>query len=69
MTSGASGVVESLVAVSNSLYDGVEMSVESYPSREAFMGTIRESGEVPDVFLAAGPPHADDLGARKADFV
>lgn len=45
---------ESLVDVYNSLYDGAEMSVESYPSREAFMGTLRESGEVPDVFLASG---------------
>ena len=45
---------ESLVAVYNSLYDGAEMSVQSYSSREAFMGTIRESGEVPDVFLASG---------------
>ncbi len=45
---------ESLVAVYNSLYDGAEMSVESYPSRQAFMGTLRESGEVPDVFLASG---------------
>ena len=45
---------ESLVAVYNSLYDGAEMSVESYPSREAFMGTLRESREVPDVFLASG---------------
>ncbi|MEJ7795126.1 MAG: extracellular solute-binding protein [Nocardioides sp.] len=44
---------ESLVAVYNSLYDGAEMSVESYSSREAFMGTLRESGEVPDVFLAS----------------
>ncbi|MGZ8738484.1 MAG: ABC transporter substrate-binding protein [Nocardioides sp.] len=45
---------ESLVEVYNSLYDGAEMSVESYASREAFMGTLRESGEVPDVFLASG---------------
>lgn len=45
---------ESLVAVYNSLYDGAEMSVDSYPSREAFMGTMRESGAVPDVFLASG---------------
>lgn len=45
---------ESLVEVYNSLYDGAEMSVESYPSREVFMGTIRESGKVPDVFLASG---------------
>lgn len=45
---------ESLVAVYNSLYEGAEMTVDSYPSREAFMGTLRESGEVPDVFLASG---------------
>ena len=45
---------QSLVAVYNSLYDGAEMSVESYPSRDAFMSTLRESGEVPDVFLASG---------------
>lgn len=45
---------DSLVAVYNSLYDDAEMTVESYPSREAFMGTLRESGEVPDVFLASG---------------
>ena len=44
---------ESLVAVYNSLYDDAEMDVESYPSREAFMGTMRETGEVPDVFLAS----------------
>ena len=45
---------ESLVEVYNSLYEGATMSVESYPSREIFMGTLRESGEVPDVFLASG---------------
>lgn len=45
---------ESLVAVYNSLYDGAEMSVESYPSREAFMGTLRETRDLPDVFLASG---------------
>lgn len=45
---------DSLVAVYNSLYDGAETSIESYSSREAFMGTMRESGEVPDVFLASG---------------
>ena len=45
---------ESLVGVYNSLYEGAEMSVESYSSREAFMGTLRESGQVPDVFLASG---------------
>jgi multiple sugar transport system substrate-binding protein len=42
---------ESLVAVYNSLYDDAEMSIESYPSREAFLGEVRETGEVPDVFL------------------
>ena len=45
---------QSLVAVYNSLYDGAEMDFESYTSRESLMGTIRESGEVPDVFLASG---------------
>ena len=45
---------ESLVAVYNSLYDDAEMSVESYSSRETFLGTLRETGEVPDVFLASG---------------
>ena len=44
---------ESLVAVYNSLYDDAEMAVESYPSREAFLGEVRETGEVPDVFLTA----------------
>ena len=45
---------QSLVAVYNSLYDGAEMEFESYTSRESLLGTIRESGEVPDVFLASG---------------
>lgn len=45
---------QSLVAVYNSLGDGVEVSVESYPSREAFVGTMRETREAPDVFLASG---------------
>ncbi len=45
---------QSLVAVYNSLYEDAEMDLQSYPSREALMGTIRESGEVPDVFLASG---------------
>jgi multiple sugar transport system substrate-binding protein len=45
---------ESLVAVYNSLYDDAEMSVESYSSRETFLGTLRETGEVPDVFLSSG---------------
>ncbi|HEX6149288.1 extracellular solute-binding protein [Nocardioides sp.] len=45
---------QSLVAVFNSLYDGAEFELESYGSREALMGTIRESGEVPDVFLTSG---------------
>jgi multiple sugar transport system substrate-binding protein len=44
---------QSLIAVFNSLYDGAEVELESYGSREALMGTIRESGEVPDVFLAS----------------
>lgn len=44
----------SLVAVYNSLYDDAEMEVEAYSSRQEFMGTMRESGEVPDVFLASG---------------
>jgi len=45
---------ESLVSVYNSLYDGAEMTVESYSSREELLGTMRETGEAPDVFLAAG---------------
>ena len=45
---------QSLVAVYNSLYDGAEMDFEGYTSRESLMGTIRETGEVPDVFLASG---------------
>ena len=45
---------QSLVAVYNSLYDGAEMDLQSHTSRESLMGTIRESGEVPDVFLASG---------------
>lgn len=53
-TEGEVEAYESLVSVYNSLYDGAEMSVESYSSREAFMGTLREFGEVPDVFLASG---------------
>lgn len=44
---------QSLVAVYNSLYEDAEMDLESYGSREALMGTIRESGEVPDVFLTS----------------
>ncbi|MGH3346768.1 MAG: extracellular solute-binding protein [Nocardioides sp.] len=45
---------QSLVAVYNSLYADAEVELESYGSREALMGTIRESGEVPDVFLSSG---------------
>ena len=45
---------QSLIAVYNSLYDGAEMEFEGYSSRESLMGTIRESGEVPDVFLTSG---------------
>lgn len=44
----------SLVSVYNSLYDDAEMEVVSYSSRQEFMGTMRERGEVPDVFLASG---------------
>lgn len=44
---------QSLIAVFNSLYGEAEFELESYDSREALMGTIRESGEVPDVFLAS----------------
>ncbi len=44
----------SLVSVYNSLYDDAEMTVEGYSSRAELMGTLRESGEVPDVFLASG---------------
>ena len=44
---------QSLVAVYNSLYEDAEMDLESYASREALMGTIRETGEVPDVFLSS----------------
>lgn len=42
----------SLVDVYNSLYDGAEMTMTGYSSREELMGEIRETGEVPDVFLA-----------------
>jgi multiple sugar transport system substrate-binding protein len=41
----------SLVDVYNSLYDGAEMTMTGYTSREELMGEIRETGEVPDVFL------------------
>ena len=44
---------QSLIAVYNSLYDGAEFELQSYGSRESLMGTIRESGDVPDVFLAS----------------
>jgi multiple sugar transport system substrate-binding protein len=45
---------ESLVSVFNSLYDGAEISVEAYSSREELMGEVRETGELPDVFLTEG---------------
>jgi multiple sugar transport system substrate-binding protein len=41
----------SLVDVYNSLYDGAEMVMTGYGTREELMGEIRETGEVPDVFL------------------
>ncbi|WP_432476723.1 ABC transporter substrate-binding protein [Nocardioides sp. GXQ0305] len=41
----------SLVDVYNVLYDGAEMTMTGYNSREELMGEIRETGEVPDVFL------------------
>lgn len=44
---------EALIAVYNTIADGPEVVLESYPSREAFMGTIRESRDVPDVFLTS----------------
>lgn len=44
----------SLVAVHNSLDDDVQITVEEYPSRNAFVSEARKSGEVPDVFLASG---------------
>jgi multiple sugar transport system substrate-binding protein len=44
----------SLVDVYNSLYDGAEMTMTGYASREELMGEMRETGEVPDVFLASG---------------
>ncbi|QBR92216.1 extracellular solute-binding protein [Nocardioides euryhalodurans] len=44
---------ESLVDVYNSLYEGAEMTMEGYGSREELMGEMRESGDVPDVFLTA----------------
>jgi len=44
---------ESLVGVYNSLYDGAQMTMTGYTSREELMGEMRETGEVPDVFLAA----------------
>ena len=56
----------SLVAVYNSLYDDAEMTVETYLSREALMGTIRESGEVPDVFLTSG---ATSRGSQEQQLV
>lgn len=43
----------SLVAVYNSLDDEAEVELETYSSREEFMGTVRQAGEVPDVFLAS----------------
>ena len=43
----------SLVEVYNSLYDGAEMTMTGYGSREELMGEIRQTGEVPDVFLTA----------------
>ncbi len=44
---------DSLVDVYNGLYDGAEMTMSGYSSREELMGEIRETGEVPDVFLTA----------------
>lgn len=44
---------QTLVDGYNSLYDGAEMTMTGYGSREELMGVIRETGEVPDVFLAA----------------
>ena len=44
---------ESLVDVYNSLYDGAQMTMTGYGSREELMGDIHQTGEVPDVFLAA----------------
>ena len=44
---------ESLVDVYNSLYDRAQMTMTGYSSREELMGEIRETGEVPDVFLTA----------------
>lgn len=44
----------SLVDVYNSLYDGAEMTMTGFASREELMGEMRETGEVPDVFLASG---------------
>lgn len=43
----------SLVSVYNSLYDDAEMVLESYPSRRAFVAEVRETGELPDVFLTS----------------
>ncbi len=42
----------SLLDVYNTLYDGAEMTLTGYGSREELMGEIRETGKVPDVFLA-----------------
>lgn len=44
----------SLVAVHNSIYEDVRITVEDYPSRHAFLSEVRSSDEVPDVFLASG---------------
>jgi multiple sugar transport system substrate-binding protein len=41
----------------DSLYDGAEVSIESYPTEAALMAKLRQGGAVPDVFLAS----RDDL--------
>lgn len=41
----------------DSLYDGAEVSVETYPNDAALMARLRQGGPVPDVFLAS----RDDL--------
>lgn len=44
---------QSLVDVYNSLYEGAEMTMTGYSTREELMGEMRQTGTVPDVFLSA----------------
>ena len=47
----------SVVDTFNSLHDGADVSIESYPTEAALMARLRQGGAVPDVFLAS----RDDL--------